>query len=97
MSAQAEPTSWTGRVRRAVWAAYPPEQLLPERQPAYVSSWVYVFGVLTLASLIAVVTSGIVLVIFGPTWWHVSSVGHFVNSLHLSSAEMFFFLSLIHI
>src|SRR5450759_4219329 len=97
MSAQAEPTSWTGRVRRAVWAAYPPERLLPERQPAYVSSWVYVFGVLTLASLIAVVSSGIVLVIFGPAWWHVSSVGHFVNSLHLWSAEMLFFFMAVHL
>ena len=97
MSAQAESRSWTVRVRRAVFSAFPPEQLLPEHQPAYVSSWVYVFGVLTLASLIAVVSSGIVLVIFGPTWWHVSSIGHFVNSLHLWSAEMFFFFMAIHL
>jgi len=97
MSARPDPPSWTGRVRHAVFSAYPPEQLLPERQPAYVSSWIYVFGVLTLASLIAVVSSGIVLVIFGPAWWHVSSVGHFVNSLHLWSAEMFFFFMAVHL
>jgi Cytochrome b subunit of the bc complex len=97
MSTHAEPVGWTGRVRRAVWEAYPPEQLLPDDQPVYVSSWVYVFGVLTLASLIAVVSSGIVLVIFGPAWWHVSSVGHFVNSLHLWSAEMFFFFMAVHL
>jgi len=97
MSTHAEPVGWTGRVRRAVWEAYPPERLLPDDQPAYVSSWVYVFGVLTLASLISVVSSGIVLVIFGPAWWHVSSVGHFVNSLHLWSAEMFFFFMAVHL
>jgi hypothetical protein len=97
MSTRKEPSGWTGRVRRAVWAAYPPEQLLPDDQPVYVSSWIYVFGVMTLASLIAVVTSGIVLVIFGPSWWHTSSIGHFVNSLHLWSAEMFFFFMAVHL
>ncbi len=97
MNARAEQLGWTGRLRNAVWKAYPPEQLLPDDQPAYVASWVYVFGVMTLASLISVVSSGIVLVIFGPGWWHVSSVGHFVNSLHLWSAEMFFFFMAVHL
>ena len=45
--------SWTGRLRRRAVAALPPEKLLPDKQPSYVSSWIYVFGVLTLTSLIA--------------------------------------------
>jgi hypothetical protein len=35
-------------------------QLLPDRQPAYVQSWIYVFGVATLAALV-VLASGLVL------------------------------------
>jgi hypothetical protein len=97
LSEQAEPQSWTGRVRRKALAAFPPEQLLPETQPVYVSSWVYVFGVLSIASLVVVIGSGLVLVIFGPTWWHVSGIGRFVNSLHLWSAESFFFFMAIHL
>ena len=31
------------------------------------------------------------LALAGPAWWHTSSVGHFVNSLHLWSVELFFF------
>jgi ubiquinol-cytochrome c reductase cytochrome b subunit len=83
VSAQEQPTTWTGRVRRRALAAFPPERLLPETQPAYVASWVYVFGALTIASLIVIVGSGLTLVIFGPGWWHVSAIGRFVNSLHL--------------
>ena len=35
----------------------PPGQALPDRQPEYVASWIYVFGVLTLAALIVVIAS----------------------------------------
>ncbi len=33
----------------------------------------------------------------GPSWWHTSSVGLFVNSLHLWSVETFFFFMVIHL
>jgi hypothetical protein len=36
---------WTARARRNALTALPPHKLLPDRQPAYVASWVYVFGV----------------------------------------------------
>ena len=97
MSAPEAPSTWTGCLRRSAVRALPPEQLLADRQPAYVSSWIYLFGALTIASLIVVVGSGIVLVIFGPTWWHVSGIGRFVNSLHLWSAEALFFFMAIHL
>ena len=89
--------SWTGWLRRRTEAALPPEKLMPERQPAYVSSWIYVFGVLTLAAFVVVLLSGAWLALAGPTWWHTSSVGHFVNSLHLWSVELFFFFMVIHL
>src|SRR6516165_4686223 len=41
---------WTSRVRRRALRMLPPGKLLPDRQPAYVSSWVYVFGVASLAA-----------------------------------------------
>jgi ubiquinol-cytochrome c reductase cytochrome b subunit len=75
----------------------PADQLLPDRQPAYVASWIYVFGVLTLAGLIVVVGSGLVLSFGGAIWWHTSSLGHFVNSVHLWSVELFFACMVIHL
>ena len=42
---------WTARVRRRALAVLPPGKLLPDRQPAYVASWIYVFGVASLAAL----------------------------------------------
>ena len=52
---------WTGRTREAAVRALPPGKLLPDEQPAYVASWIYVFGVLTLSALAIVLTSGAVL------------------------------------
>jgi len=88
---------WTGALRRRGVAALPPDRLLPDRQPAYVSSWIYVFGVLTIAALIWVLVSGVWLALAGAAWWHTSTVGHFVNSLHLWSVELFFFFMVIHL
>jgi ubiquinol-cytochrome c reductase cytochrome b subunit len=62
-----------------------------------VTSWIYVFGVLTLAALFYVLLSGTVLALAGVTWWHTSSLGHFVNSTHLWSVELFFFFMVIHL
>ena len=89
--------SWTGALRHAGIKAFPPEQLLPDEQPIYVSSWVYVFGVLTVAALVVVIGSGLILSLKGPAWWHISSVGLFFNSLHLWSVELFFFFMVIHL
>jgi ubiquinol-cytochrome c reductase cytochrome b subunit len=89
--------NWTVRTRGALRRAVPAGQLLPDRQPAYVASWIYVFGVLTLAALLVVLASGAALAIGGAAWWHVSSLGHFVNSTHLWSVELFFAFMVVHL
>lgn len=89
--------SWTSRTRELAVGALPPERLLPDSQPAYVSSWIYVFGVLTLAALVVLVAAGVILSLKGPAWWHYSSFGHFVNSVHLWAVELFFFFMVIHL
>jgi quinol-cytochrome oxidoreductase complex cytochrome b subunit len=89
--------SWTSALRERIEHAVPPGQALPDRQPEYVSSWIYVFGVLTIASLVVVAATGCVLALGGVAWWHVSSLGHFVNSLHLWSVELFFGFMVVHL
>ena len=89
--------SWTVRLRGRLARTVPAGELLPDRQPAYVSSWIYVFGVLSLASLVVIVASGSLLALEGTVWWHTSAVGHFANSLHLWSVELFFFFMVIHL
>jgi ubiquinol-cytochrome c reductase cytochrome b subunit len=88
---------WTTRLRRRALKVLPPEKLLPDTQPTYVASWIYVFGVATLAALMVVIATGCVLALEGPQWWHVSSMGHFVNSMHLWSVEIFFFAMVVHL
>jgi len=89
--------TWTEAVRNRLSHTVPEGQVLPDRQPAYVASWIYVFGVLTLAGLFVVIGSGVVLSMGGATWWHTSSLGHFVNSVHLWSVELFFACMVIHL
>jgi Cytochrome b(N-terminal)/b6/petB len=88
---------WTARVRRRALTSLPPRKLLPDRQPAYVASWVYVFGVGALAALGVVIVSGFALALGGPDWWHTNPVGHYFNSLHLWSVELFMALIVIHL
>jgi quinol-cytochrome oxidoreductase complex cytochrome b subunit len=89
--------SWTARARGYLERRLPSTNLLPERQPYYVGSWVYVFGVVTIAALVWVIASGVVLSFFGPQWWHVSSVGRFFNSLHFWSVQLFFVFMVLHL
>jgi quinol-cytochrome oxidoreductase complex cytochrome b subunit len=96
-SLERAPTSWTLATRRYLENRLPIEHLLPDRQPAYVGSWVYVFGVVTIASLAWVVVSGVVLSVFGPQWWHLSGTGRFFNSVHFWSVQMFFMFMVLHL
>ncbi len=89
--------NWTTRLRGRLSTVVPPGQVLPDRQPAYVSSWIYVFGVLTLAAMAVVLATGALLAVGGVAWWHTSSLGLYVNSTHLWSVELFFAFMVIHL
>ena len=88
---------WTNKVRRSATRILPPGKLLPDRQPAYVASWVYVFGVGSLVAFGIAVVSGFALALGGPDWWHYNSLGHFFNSTHMWSVELFMALLVIHL
>src|ERR1039457_3737069 len=89
--------SWTVRLRTRLSRTVPPGQVLPDRQPAYVNSWIYVFGVASLANLGLVILSGIIIAVGGTDWWHTNAVGHFFNSLHMWSVEAFMAFLVIHL
>src|SRR5262245_18759657 len=88
---------WTSLLRRRALAILPPGKLLPDRQPAYVASWIYTFGVASLAALGVAIVSGFAIAVGGVDWWHTNSVGHFFNSLHLWSVELFMGFMVIHL
>src|ERR1700730_9577787 len=89
--------SWTAAVRERAVGALPPEKLLPDSQPSYMASWIYICGVLSLTSLVVIIASGSILALKGPGWWHFTGIGHFFNSIHLWSVELFFFFVVIHL
>jgi len=89
--------TWTGRTRAWLLRVLPPRKLLPQTQPSYVASWIYVFGMATLAALGYVIASGVVLALNGPAWYHLSPLGLFVNSTHLWGVELFFMFMVVHL
>lgn len=89
--------NWTVGLREKALETLPPETLLPDGQPTYMSSWIYVFGVLSIAALVTLILTGTILTLKGPAWWHDASVGHFINSMHLWAAELFFFFMVVHL
>ena len=88
---------WTYRLRRRWLRSLPPSKMLPDEQPAYVASWIYVFGVASIAALGVAIASGFAIALGGADWWHANPVGHFFNSLHLWSVELFMALLVIHL
>jgi quinol-cytochrome oxidoreductase complex cytochrome b subunit len=40
--------------------------------------------------------TGTILAIFGPSWYHNSGLGHFINSLHFWGVQVFFFALVLH-
>src|SRR5579859_203335 len=62
-------------MRRRALTSLPPGKLLPDTQPAYVASWIYVFGVGSLAALAVAIVSGFGLALGGPGWWHYNPLG----------------------
>jgi hypothetical protein len=93
----ARESSWTVKVREKAVEALPPEKLLPDGQPTYVASWIYVFGVASIAALVVIITSGTILALKGPAWWHYTGIGHFFNSVHMWAVELFFFVMVVHL
>lgn len=90
-------TTWTGAARSLLERRLPLTHLLPSRQPFFVGSWVYVFGVVAITSLVWVIGSGVVLAFFGPGWWHLSAIGRFVNSIHFWSVQLLFVFVALHL
>lgn len=87
----------TGEVRQALENSIPLEDALPTRMPVYVNSMAYLFGVSALSALGMLIFSGLTLSIFGPAWYHVSRIGHFVHSLHFWSVQAFFLVLVLHL
>jgi len=90
-------STWSAKLRAKAFGDFTPEDMLPDTQPAYVASWIYIFGALTLAALSMLIISGLILTTGGLHWWHVSSIGHFVNSVHMWSVQLFFVFMVIHL
>ena len=84
-------------LRERAVGALPPEKLLPDSQPTYCR-----FVDLRVRRAVLAVAGGDHRLrrdpgLKGPAWWHFTGIGHFFNSIHLWSVELFFFFMVIHL
>jgi quinol-cytochrome oxidoreductase complex cytochrome b subunit len=86
----------TRQARKFLKANLPYEDMLPTEMPAYVSSAAYLFGVTSLSALAMLVFTGLVMALFGPTWYHHAAAGRFFNSMHFWSVQVFLFGMVSH-
>ena len=89
--------NWTLALRQRIDKNFPNDQVLPDKQPSYVRSSLYLLGAATLMSFVIIIVSGVILGLFGPQWWHESALGHFTNSVHFWSVQAFFFFMALHL
>ena len=92
-----EPSTWTGVVRKRWLKNLPPEKMLPESQPSYVASWIYVFGMATIVAMVIAIVTGVIITLGGVQWFHESSTGRFFNSTHYWSVQLFFLFMVVHL
>jgi quinol-cytochrome oxidoreductase complex cytochrome b subunit len=87
------PSPW---LRGSLVRNFPLRKLLPDAEPAFVSSLLYTMGVLCLAGLIVAVLSGAVLALGGVSFWHTNTFGALMNSIHFWSVQAFFLFMAVH-
>jgi quinol-cytochrome oxidoreductase complex cytochrome b subunit len=73
------------------------DDALPTKLPVYVNSMAYMFGVLTLCSLVMIVVTGLIMSIFGPAWYHATAGGKLFNSFHFWGVQLFFLFMILHL
>jgi len=87
------PSPW---LRATLVRNFPLRKLLPDAEPAYVSSLLYTMGVLALAGLIVAILSGALIALGGVSFWHTNSFGALMNSIHFWSVQLFFLFMAVH-
>ncbi len=85
-----------GRARRWFLRTWPPQQLMPDAEPAYVRSWFYTMGVASLACIITLFVTGILLALGGPEFWLTNRVGQFIDQLHYWAVVLLFLFMTVH-
>ncbi len=65
--------------------------------PSYGNNFFFTIGIYLLELFVILGITGMVMLIFGPYWWNLTTTGMFFRSIHLWAAEAFVTLILIHL
>ncbi len=65
--------------------------------PSYGNKFFYSLGFLSMLSFMVLILSGLVMVLYGPTWWLTSSAGGYLRSVHLWATQAFVLFIILHL
>ena len=65
--------------------------------PAYGNTFFYSLGFLSMISFMVLIVTGIVMVLYGPTWWLTSTAGGYFRSVHLWATQAFVLFIILHL
>ncbi len=65
--------------------------------PAYGNKFFYSLGFLSMISFMVLIVTGIVMVLYGPTWWLTSTAGGYFRSVHLWATQAFVLFIILHL
>lgn len=65
--------------------------------PSYGNNFFFTIGVYLLELFVVLAITGIVMLVFGPYWWNLTTIGSFFRSVHLWAAEAFVTLMFVHL
>lgn len=73
------------------------EDYLINKGPSYGNNFFFTIGIYLLELFVVLAATGIIMVVFGPFWWDMSTIGTFIRSIHMWAAEAFVTLILVHL
>ncbi|MCL5106063.1 MAG: cytochrome b N-terminal domain-containing protein [Candidatus Marsarchaeota archaeon] len=65
--------------------------------PSYGNNFFFTIGIYLLEIFAILAITGIIMLVFGPYWWNLTSAGNFVQGVHLWAAEAFVTLIFVHL
>jgi hypothetical protein len=71
--------------------------LMIDEVPSYGNKFFYSLGFLSAISFLLLIVTGLIMTLYGPTWWLTSNTGGYVRSLHMWSTQAFVLFIILHL
>jgi len=65
--------------------------------PSYGNKFFYSLGFLSMISFLVLIVTGVIMTMYGPTWWLTDTLGKYLRSVHLWATQAFVLFVILHL